>query len=667
MTFQSPNLLWALCLLAIPIIIHLFQFKRYKQLLFPDVSLLKEVQSRSQTKNQIRHILVLLSRLFLITFLVLAFARPFIPAENNQAQSSKRVSIYIDNSFSMQNANANGTLLSNATQRAYEIASSYPSGTDFQIITNELEPFQKQFSDFDSFIESLDQVSITPEKADGKRIIDFYKSGLRDNGLSNAVLYLISDFNNILNQEISLDSTTQLRVVPLTGTQTNNVSVDSVWIESPILTKGKQEILFMRITNHGNGLAQDISVDVLINANLSNSLLVTIEPDSYLDTSVTIVLNTSGTLKGKISIKDSPIQYDNNLFFTLPIRANVSVVEISGPESDSNPFKKLFEAQEDILYQSMESNSIILDSAASADFIILNEIEEYNTGLFALLKQKLAEGINIYAVPPRSFNEKEKLKWNNEFGIEIGELDTSRYSISKINLDNKLYKAIFEEQPKNINLPTSGAYYRLKNASIESSLLKFSNEKPFLTDYPRLNGNIYFQSSPQSSPGNSFSRHALFVPTLYNAALLSGSGMKINYKVSDVKVLLPQVKLNESIEIRGSDSASFIPAITYDGLYVSDQIRKEGFYDLYSEEVKVESYAFNYDRSESSLKSPSIEEISAYFKSQNIEIEIIEVNGDQLKSKINTADLGYELWYWAVFIALIFVLIESVLIKIFNG
>ena len=51
MQFLFPSFLWALGLLAIPIIIHLFYFRRYKEVYFTNVRLLKELVE--ETKQQV--------------------------------------------------------------------------------------------------------------------------------------------------------------------------------------------------------------------------------------------------------------------------------------------------------------------------------------------------------------------------------------------------------------------------------------------------------------------------------------------------------------------------------------------------------------------------------------------------------------------------------------
>ena len=83
MIISSPYFLWALGLLSIPIIIHLFQFKRYKKLYFPDISLLKEAKTKSKSQNRLKDLLILFARIAFIAALVFAFSEPIIPADTS--------------------------------------------------------------------------------------------------------------------------------------------------------------------------------------------------------------------------------------------------------------------------------------------------------------------------------------------------------------------------------------------------------------------------------------------------------------------------------------------------------------------------------------------------------------------------------------------------------
>ena len=138
MSFLFPAFLFALLALAIPVIIHLFNFKRYKTLYFSNVPLLKRIKQESRKKSQLKQLLIMLARIMAIASLVIAFSRPYIPTGNRTANTAQQmVEIYIDNSFSMKAEGEKGQLLEQAKIKAIEIANSYPVGTQFLILTND--------------------------------------------------------------------------------------------------------------------------------------------------------------------------------------------------------------------------------------------------------------------------------------------------------------------------------------------------------------------------------------------------------------------------------------------------------------------------------------------------------------------------------------------------
>ena len=97
MQFLYPTFLFALAALAIPIIIHLFHFRRFKKVYFTNVRFLREVKEETSARRKLRNLLVLLMRCLALAFLVFAFAQPFIPRETDVKKGEKAISVFVDN------------------------------------------------------------------------------------------------------------------------------------------------------------------------------------------------------------------------------------------------------------------------------------------------------------------------------------------------------------------------------------------------------------------------------------------------------------------------------------------------------------------------------------------------------------------------------------------
>lgn len=74
MKFLFPAFLIASLAIAIPIIIHLFNFRRYKKIHFTNVAFLKAIQQSSNSRKKINKWLVLLLRCLAVLAIVFAFA-----------------------------------------------------------------------------------------------------------------------------------------------------------------------------------------------------------------------------------------------------------------------------------------------------------------------------------------------------------------------------------------------------------------------------------------------------------------------------------------------------------------------------------------------------------------------------------------------------------------
>src|SRR6201985_1403610 len=194
MHFLYPAFLFALTTLAIPIIIHLFNFRRYQKVYFSNVQFLKDVQEQQSHRRNLKERLILASRLLALTFLVLAFARPFIPGKNSiNAGKQQAVSIFVDNSYSMQTLNKEGTLLDEAKRRTKEIASAYNINDRFQLLTQDFEGKHQRLLSRDEFNDAVDAVKISPQSRSLQQIVSRQQSLLNTQQGSLRSAYVISD------------------------------------------------------------------------------------------------------------------------------------------------------------------------------------------------------------------------------------------------------------------------------------------------------------------------------------------------------------------------------------------------------------------------------------------------------------------------------------------
>lgn len=241
MQFKYPELLWALFLLLIPILIHLFQLRRFKKTPFTNVKLLQRVVAESRRSSTLKKWLLLFTRLLLLLALIVAFAEPFI-ASKTAFQPEENV-IYLDNSFSMQAKKENGSLLETAVQ---ELIKNLPKETQFSLFTNDrvfngvtLKAIRNELL---TLPYSASQLTLEGIVRKGQSLFSV-------DPISRKNLILLSDFQDRANG-YTQDSISSIAIsmVQLRPDKQDNISIDTAYI-----SRSSPEILEITAQLSGEG------------------------------------------------------------------------------------------------------------------------------------------------------------------------------------------------------------------------------------------------------------------------------------------------------------------------------------------------------------------------------------------------------------------------------
>ena len=226
MQFKHPEILYALLLLVIPIIVHLFQLRRFQKVAFTNVQFLKNITLQTRKSSQIKKWLTLFTRMLLLACVIIAFAQPYI-ADSNSFNTKSETVIYLDNSFSMQAKSSNGTLLNKAVQ---DIIENMDEKEQITLFTNDntfVNTTTKAIkNDLIQLKHSPNQLSYDAVILKGKK--SFSKD---QNSIKN--LIIISDFQQkteIMSME--KDSSVTFKFVQLKPENFNNIAVDTLYISN---------------------------------------------------------------------------------------------------------------------------------------------------------------------------------------------------------------------------------------------------------------------------------------------------------------------------------------------------------------------------------------------------------------------------------------------------
>ncbi len=379
MRYQNPQLLIALLAIAIPIIIHLFNLRKYRVIRFSSIRLLKDITKAKRSQSRIKNILILLTRIFTLTFLILAFSKPYIPLDEKKSTLAKDIFIYIDNSFSMESVSADGMLLDKAKNTAIKISNMYDNSCDFYLINNDFLSKHNKALTRNEIQKLIQQIDVSPQYRSINDIINRVQSLDKKN--QNTHLYLISDLQQstfLDNKEIKEDPNINIVILPLNNTIDNNIYIDSCWLTSPIIRDGKNIEIFATLHNISNKEISNLPAFLHVNGQQKAISNFSILPNERKEISFNFTPLTTGFKHCKISFQDYPITFDDNFYFSFKILEQINVMAVY-EDQPSLAFKSLYQDDKIIYYNEYSTRKIKYEEIKNHQLLILDELDNIST------------------------------------------------------------------------------------------------------------------------------------------------------------------------------------------------------------------------------------------------------------------------------------------------
>jgi hypothetical protein len=583
----------------------------------------------------------------------MAFAQPFLPAKE-QLSSQRDIAIYLDNSFSMSApVEEKVRALDAGVNFVREIVTLFPPETRFKLLTNDFAPFSNSFKTSTEVIDQLSQIRLSPIGRNLEEII-------KRLGQSGSAVFWVSDFQkSTLGNEIVIDSTWQLRLVPIQYNALSNVFVDSVYLENPFVIGGEKNSVRVRMRNQGTRALEGLVTKLTINGVQVATSSVVLQPNSSVETSFDLSGNLKGSNEAVFSFSDFPVSFDNEFYFTLNYSGRLRVIEIRA-EGIQDYIEKVFGNQQLFDFKSYSVKNIDYSLMDNADVVLVNGLNKIEPSLNAALQSYRDNGslILIPGLQPNVDDYKSLLGISQLTRIEKTTMD----DLDKPDFQNPFFENVFEEKTASIAMPK--ATRQLNWGADRSAILRFRNGEPYLSRF----GNTFILSAALDKSTTDFYNHALFVPVMYRMA---SSGKKTESKpyfyltTSLVTVSADSLAGEEPVKLIGPQE--LVPAQRRTGNRLLMELPRfsveRGFYRVLHKRDTLELLAFNLDKRESMLEQFSGEEIKTMLGGGN-HISIFKANSTQtFSNEIKERYLGTPLWKYALILALTFLLAEVLLIR----
>lgn len=679
MKFAYPEFLYAFAVLLIPIIIHLFNFKRYKTLYFSSLQFLKKVDQETKAVKNIKHYIILALRLLAFSAIVLAFAQPFIPTKSAVGGTEQPVmAIYLDNSHSMSAIGTNGELLNQGKEVVRKLVDNAAPGVNFMLVTNNMSGREQRIISKSEVMERVDFTNYSSFQRDVTAPLNAIKNTLEKEQHQGPRQYIIvGDFqqSSYTFDKFSADSLGTYYPIQLIPQSYENIYIDSVWFETPIRKVNQNNTLNLRIKNTSKQAISNVSLDLTINQ-YERQLLIDIPATGSEVFTINYSDKSTGLKKGKVEISDDQLFFDDSYYFSYRVQSKAAILIIDGEEALPLP-RLVYETDDFFAVTTQPVKQLQLDAVKSSDVVILNSIKELSSALTNRLLEFIENGGSLTIMPSKDINVGSYNRILGQLELPlISKLDKQSLRLNNIASYDPFFDGMFVDRNAAINLPLINAYYRSNESSQTNAkaLVQFENKTPLFVKHGGDKKAYLFYSGIDESFGK-LGRHALFSALLLRVGGLSQSSNVLALTLGgddEFRVFRP-MKSEGPVHLV-QDNRELIPPSSRKGAfdYISldpnaiDQNLLAGIYEVQLKGETKDLLAVNYSRSESNTQAHETEAILKRLKDKGA--KRIEINTVSELEEIErlSLDKPYEYWRILLILSLTFLIAEMVLLKLWK-
>lgn len=684
--FLNPVVLYALGVALIPIIIHLLNRKKKKEIRFSTVHFLKQMVRREIRHLRLRQIILLIIRTLILLLIVLAFSRPTMRVSNSllRGKSSTEAIIIIDNSLSLNSMQLNGTLLEEVKQWWLKLENVFQRGDRITVILG-VHPIRilAERAMFNDVLWQKVAKEIQPSFLRGDLIESVIKAIeiAHRSDIYNKEIYLISDFQETglnkasLNQlENELGDQIKFFFLPVFHGDDENASIDSVHIVNRLVEKNQilKVQAFIKNQNPTNNL--NMLVSSVINSRRVSRKSIMLQPSRLHTELFKINLQESGFISGFIECENDALLEDNRYYFNFKIPEKIEMLHLI-PAMNFNSFLPIIlePAIENriIIYEKKSINEWVGIDFSKFNVIVMEGLNRIPIGLINRLEQLSRRDYGLIIIPgsnisPENFNILLTTFNLGKIQSKVGdESQTEEFvSLGTVNWNHPLFEGLFEEKNK-LNPIVFYSYYHIKPINKSEVVMRLKNRLPFLIGSHLNAVNVFLISSPLQKNWTNLVFRGIVVPLLYRLSIYVST---INYQQrASIEVGKPYFQVFRSLRspfeftLKSPSGIENRLSPVFKGSEIQLKINgnlEPGNYEILQGDKLLTVYSVNH---------PPQESVQSYYSQSDLERILPEsfwiAVSDNLIKQVRVTRFGIELWPYLIGTVLALLILEMIIAR----
>lgn len=676
MEFVHPERLWLLFLVLIPILIHLFHFRKRKTLFFSSLRFIQFLEKQEQSARKLKHYLILATRIMAVSALVFAFANPYIPETSAHKSGKNAVIIYLDNSFSMSALGTEGSLLSEGRELAKRVLAQIKSNTSVLICSNHLNSAEQFFvtkAEAQRYLDQLEPFALPRSLND---IIEWQAQQIEQHEalsgpLSTVQRIFISDFQSQNAQIKAQDPALQdpFYLYQLAAQNPNNIYIDSIWFGNPTQQFDANQELFARIRHSGTSAQNNLEVNLEL-GKTKRTMFLKIGANQSKIVSFPFTEKNKGAVKGNMSVTDAQIHFDDTWHFAYEVAASTRICLIE-ETSASQRVAAAFAVEPRYQVTTLDPGAVNSEKLTNSDLIVLNGLNDISTGLRSDLLTAVQNGNKILIIPGNKIVAGSYQPLLKALNLPaLGSITTSGLQLQQIAYDDPFFKGVFEKKIERLQTPIVSKHYEVKDQrqSVAIPLLTLRSGQALLLSAKQ---NAFLFTAALDPSFGSLAQQSLF-PTIllrcgefaaqrYPLHAIIGQDAQVGIRAlapGDIPVKMRSKEFEYIPQIRKIEG---LIQINISGLTALEKL-KAGIYQLVAPEP-IGQLALNYPRTESRLNYINSQDLQELFESNGI--KNCKFNSIKDGQSLTALQIDQVAYYWRVLLilCLLFLLLELALLK----
>ena len=689
MTFLNPLLLIGLAAAAIPILVHLFNFRRPRRVVFSSLTFLRELERSTMQRMRVQQWLLLAVRILALACLALAFARPVLKGGSGGALGRANASIVLvlDNSRSMLFRDAQGAYFDQAKALANELVAGLEDGDEVYLLPTASDPTRRPavFRSRAALLDALAALEIENATYPLTQSLD-RASGLLESATYPArEVYVLSDFQASTvadSGRTPIPFEGRVVLMPVGGRHQANVSVADVEVTSRIVEQGQPVTLVATLVNHGPDALADYGATVTLEGRPVARNTAMLPPGVPTTVSFTFTPDARGWRGGTVTVEADVFEADNTRAFTLYVPESRRVLVVRG-EGVSTRYVELAlslalaQGQGAFTVTTIPEARLAATDLSAFEAVVLAGPASLASGEAQALAQFVESGGGVLAFPSEASGALNALLAQTGGGTldaPVGTPGTPVATFGRVDREHPVFAGVFDATRGQVEQPELYRYapYR-PSGRAETTLIALADGRPFLQEIRHGGGATLLFTSALDGRWTDLPTRGLFVPLLYRSLfyLASSEGVQGERLRAGEAALLQIAGRHEGAAFTLTSPTGQQHVLTARPLFGStlletgEALTETGVYALREGSEEVRQVVVNPDPRESDGRvldgAEAREKVTAVTGLEPVLVDASDVRSARAQTALMGEPGGREIWNILLWVALLFLVAEMII------